>query len=933
MPLNNLNKKPTYKELEKLIKELKSESNQTHSENYFNMILKASEDVITVHKPFGKYVYYNGPKCYTIAPEDIVGKMPKDLFNEEVSKTLLNTFKKVAKTGESETIEILIDWLGEKKWFSEYIYPIKNAAGEVVEIVKICRDIHKRKVAEQELEKQNKALLESEKSYKDVLKASCDLITVIDKKGKIKFINHASKKFYGLSPEECLGKLIFDFIHPEDIKYTKAKFIEWEDSKSNNFNFENKQINIFGDVIETEWSISIERKENEIIKITSIIRDITKQNITHQELIKANKEREQFFYLFKLSPDIMTIADPKGIFKSVNPATTKLLGFLEEELISKRFVDFIHPDDKMTSLREINSQIKVNATANHACRFLCKNNEYLLLSCSIYFNEKEGVTYTTARDITNERLNEIKLIKSKEHAEKSEERFRLLMLNMEAGIVVHAPDTSIILNNIKASKILGLSEKQMKGKKSIDPAWKFVKPDKSPLPFAEYPVNKIANSKKSIKSEVLGVLHPNKSDIVWVMINGYAATNNTGEITEIVISFIDITEQKHIEEDKLSVIVKLKNSENRLNQTQKLAQIGSWFSPLPRSKVEWSEELFHIWGLDPKKGTPLHDYLVQKVHPDDLELFNSSYNKAAYKGIPYDVEFRIFLPNGDEKTLRSFCQPIKGTTGEIISLLGANMDITSQKLFEKAQVKHQRLKAIGEMSSSIAHDFNNSLQQMMGNVEVIKIQKNLSKTTLERLNNIAGTIDDVAGRVSALQKFGDTENDEKDLQLIDFNLLIKESLNQSRPLWKDDMGKKGLSIHVITDFKEIPKFIGNKGELKSAVYNLIKNSIEAMPEGGNIIIKTGTRAKHIFATFTDTGLGMDEAIKRKVFEPFFTTKGFELGRGLGMSGVYSTVKKFKGNIVVKSSGLSEGTTFEIVFPISHQKEIKLVTKKEQCKFK
>jgi len=62
MPLNNLNKKPTYKELEKLIKELKSESNQTHSENYFNMILKASEDVITVHKPFGKYVYYNGPK-------------------------------------------------------------------------------------------------------------------------------------------------------------------------------------------------------------------------------------------------------------------------------------------------------------------------------------------------------------------------------------------------------------------------------------------------------------------------------------------------------------------------------------------------------------------------------------------------------------------------------------------------------------------------------------------------------------------------------------------------------------------------------------------------------------------------------------------------------------------------------------------------------
>jgi len=232
------------------------------------------------------------------------------------------------------------------------------------------------------------------------------------------------------------------------------------------------------------------------------------------------------------------------------------------------------------------------------------------------------------------------------------------------------------------------------------------------------------------------------------------------------------------------------------------------------------------------------------------------------------------------------------------------------------------------MSSSIAHDFNNSLQQMMGNLEVIKLQNDYPENTLERLNNIGAIIDDVAGRVSALQKFGDIKHDDRDTKLIDFNALIEESLMQSRPLWKDDMEKNGLKINVTTDLKDIPKIIGNKGELKSAVYNLIKNSVEAMPKGGDIIIKTGTKGKDIFVTFTDTGIGMNEETKTKVFEPFFSTKGFKLGRGLGMSGVSNIIKKYKGNIVVESSRLSKGSTFKIMLPIA-QEDIKVVNKNKR----
>jgi PAS domain S-box-containing protein len=136
--------------------------------------------MITIHDTNGKYLYYNGPTGYAISPEDIVGKMPHDLFDKKIADELMEAFHKVKNTGESESIEVHLDWLGEKRWFSEYIYPFKNEGGEGVEIVKVCRDINERKVTEQEIEKQTKTLLESERSYRDVVETSSYLISVVD---------------------------------------------------------------------------------------------------------------------------------------------------------------------------------------------------------------------------------------------------------------------------------------------------------------------------------------------------------------------------------------------------------------------------------------------------------------------------------------------------------------------------------------------------------------------------------------------------------------------------------------------------------------------------------------------------------------------------------------------------------------------------------
>ncbi|WP_158840115.1 PAS domain-containing protein [Polaribacter sp. L3A8] len=122
-----------------------------------------------------------------------------------------------------------------------------------------------------------------------------------------------------------------------------------------------------------------------------------------------------------------------------------------------------------------------------------------------------------------------------------------------------------------------------------------------------------------------------------------------------------------------------RESINKLKEAQKLAKVGSWiFNPF-NDESEWSEETFRIWGVDPKLGSPKFDTILKQIHRDDLELHNSSVDKAIRLGISFDIEFRIFLPDGTQKTLRGLCQPVIGSTGEVINLKGTNQDITEQK--------------------------------------------------------------------------------------------------------------------------------------------------------------------------------------------------------------------------------------------------------------
>jgi PAS domain S-box-containing protein len=122
-------------------------------------------------------------------------------------------------------------------------------------------------------------------------------------------------------------------------------------------------------------------------------------------------------------------------------------------------------------------------------------------------------------------------------------RIQTLLEHVNAGVVIHAPDTSILLANKEASRLLGLSIAQMQGKVAIDPAWRFVRVDGSDLPLDEYPVAKAVNSMQSFENYIIGINRPNYKDLVWVEVNGYPEFNKNGELSHLVTTFVDITAQ------------------------------------------------------------------------------------------------------------------------------------------------------------------------------------------------------------------------------------------------------------------------------------------------------------------------------------------------------------------------------------------------------
>jgi len=254
-------------------------------------------------------------------------------------------------------------------------------------------------------------------------------------------------------------------------------------------------------------------------------------------------------------------------------------------------------------------------------------------------------------------------------------------------------------------------------------------------------------------------------------------------------------------------------------------------------------------------------------------------------------------------------------------------DITERKKAEMALIESQRLGAIGEMASAVAHDFNNSLQSILGYIELSLRYPHLPKKLQNYINIMKKATSDAATRVQLLQRFGGKSKDKSNYTTVSINTIVSDTIKQAKPIWKDEAEKNGNIISIDVHYGDIHNVLGNEGELRTVMYNIVKNSIEAIKNDGTISITTWENSKDVFITIKDTGIGMNTKISARIFQPLFSSKGFELGRGYGMSGAYSIIKEHKGTILIKYSKPGKGTIIEVSIPITN-KTVNIKTDKE-----